>query len=41
MECHPDPDRAPSDGPSMVPLAAMPFVLGEMLAIDRLTKRHG
>jgi 2-dehydro-3-deoxyphosphooctonate aldolase (KDO 8-P synthase) len=41
MECHPDPDRAPSDGPNMIPLAAMPAVVGEMLAIDRLMKGHG
>ncbi len=40
MECHPDPDRAPSDGPNMIPLAAMPGVIAELLTIDRLMKRH-
>ena len=39
MECHPDPDHAPSDGPNMIPLAAMPGVIAELLSIDRLMKR--
>ncbi len=38
MECHPDPDHAPSDGPNMIPLAAMPAVIDELLAVDRLMK---
>jgi 2-dehydro-3-deoxyphosphooctonate aldolase (KDO 8-P synthase) len=41
MECHPDPDRAPSDGPNMIPLAAMAGVIAELCAIDRLIKGHG
>ncbi len=41
MECHPDPDHAPSDGPNMIPLSAMAGVIDEMLAIDRLIKRRG
>ena len=41
MECHPDPDHAPSDGPNMIPLAAMAGVIDGMLAIDRLIKRRG
>ena len=27
IETHPDPDRAPSDGPTMLPLRAMPALL--------------
>ncbi len=38
MECHPDPDHAPSDGPNMIPLAAMPAVIEQLLAVDRLMK---
>ncbi len=41
MECHPDPDHAPSDGPNMIPLAAMPSVIDEMLAIDHVMKGRG
>lgn len=38
IETHPDPDRAPSDGPNMVPLKAMPALLEELVAFDRLAK---
>ena len=38
IETHPDPDRAPSDGPNMVALADMPALLDELLAFDRLAK---
>ncbi|ACL55172.1 2-dehydro-3-deoxyphosphooctonate aldolase [Methylobacterium nodulans ORS 2060] len=38
IETHPDPDRAPSDGPNMVPLRAMPALLGDLVAFDRLAK---
>lgn len=38
IETHPDPDRAPSDGPNMVPLTAMPALLDELVAFDRLAK---
>ena len=41
IETHPDPDRAPSDGPNMMPLAAMPALLSELLAYDRITKAAG
>jgi len=41
METHPDPDRAPSDGPNMVPLKALPGLVADLLEIDRLTKRAG
>ncbi len=38
IETHPDPDRAPSDGPNMIPLKAMPELLAELQAFDRLAK---
>ncbi len=38
METHPDPDRAPSDGPNMVPLKAFEPLVAELLAYDALTK---
>jgi len=39
IETHPDPDRAPSDGPNMLPLASLEPLLKELIEIDRLTKR--
>ncbi|GJD85639.1 3-deoxy-8-phosphooctulonate synthase [Methylobacterium haplocladii] len=38
IETHQDPDSAPSDGPNMVPLAAMPALLARLQAFDRLAK---
>jgi 2-dehydro-3-deoxyphosphooctonate aldolase (KDO 8-P synthase) len=38
IETHPDPDRAPSDGPNMVPLKAMPDLVARLMAFDRLAK---
>ena len=38
METHPDPDNAPSDGPTMVPLMKMPNLLKKLLEIDKLIK---
>ena len=38
METHQDPDKAPSDGPNMVPLKAMPALLETLLEFDRLAK---
>ena len=38
METHQDPDKAPSDGPNMVPLGAMPALLENLIAFDRLAK---
>ncbi|KAF1853545.1 hypothetical protein Lal_00046507 [Lupinus albus] len=38
IETHPDPDRAPSDGPNMVALKDMPAVLEQLIAFDRLAK---
>jgi 2-dehydro-3-deoxyphosphooctonate aldolase (KDO 8-P synthase) len=40
IETHQDPDRAPSDGPNMVPLAEMPALLRLCQAFDRLAKQH-
>jgi 2-dehydro-3-deoxyphosphooctonate aldolase (KDO 8-P synthase) len=39
IEAHPDPDKAVSDGPNMVPLRDMPALLAELVAFDRLAKR--
>ncbi len=38
IETHPDPDRAPSDGPNMIPLAEMPALLARLVAFDELAK---
>ena len=38
IETHEDPDRAPSDGPNMIPLAAMPDLVASLMAFDRLAK---
>jgi 2-dehydro-3-deoxyphosphooctonate aldolase (KDO 8-P synthase) len=38
IETHQDPDRAPSDGPNMVPLRDMEALLGRLMAFDRLAK---
>ncbi|MFM7099722.1 MAG: 3-deoxy-8-phosphooctulonate synthase [Verrucomicrobiota bacterium] len=35
IETHPDPDRAPSDGPNMIPLAEMPALLRQLQALHR------
>ena len=40
VETHEDPDRAPSDGPNMIPLAALPALLDVLSEFDRLSKRH-
>jgi len=41
IETHPDPDRAPSDGPNMVPLAQMENLLRELMAFDAIAKQRG
>jgi 2-dehydro-3-deoxyphosphooctonate aldolase (KDO 8-P synthase) len=38
IETHQDPDRAPSDGPNMVPLKEMESLLAKLLAFDMLAK---
>jgi 2-dehydro-3-deoxyphosphooctonate aldolase (KDO 8-P synthase) len=39
IETHDDPDRAPSDGPNMVPLAALPRLLSDLKALDAVAKQ--
>jgi 2-dehydro-3-deoxyphosphooctonate aldolase (KDO 8-P synthase) len=38
IETHPDPDRAPSDGPNMIALRDMEALLSNLMAFDRLAK---
>src|SRR6202007_1971659 len=38
IETHPDPDRAPSDGPNMIPLREMPALVRRVKAFDDLAK---
>jgi 2-dehydro-3-deoxyphosphooctonate aldolase (KDO 8-P synthase) len=38
IETHEDPDRAPSDGPNMIPLDQMPALVESLLQFDRLAK---
>ena len=38
METHEDPDRAPSDGPNMIPIKAMPSLIEMLIELDRLAK---
>ena len=38
MESHPDPDKAPSDGPNMIPFAQLEDLVRALLAFDRLAK---
>ncbi len=39
IETHQDPDRAPSDGPNMLPLKDMEPLLRQLIEFDRLAKR--
>ena len=41
IECHPDPDAAPSDGPNMIPLREMPALIARLKAFDALAKSEG
>src|SRR5215472_10898206 len=38
IETHQDPDRAPCEGPTMVPLKALPVLLETLVSLDRLAK---
>lgn len=38
LETHEAPDRAPSDGATMIPLAEMPRLIEDLMAFDRLAK---
>jgi len=40
IETHPDPDRAPSDGPNMVPLREFEALVAELQEFDALAKRR-
>ena len=40
IETHPDPDRAPSDGPNMVPLSEFQDLIAELQGFDRLAKNR-
>ncbi|GBR09567.1 3-deoxy-8-phosphooctulonate synthase [Acetobacter oeni] len=41
IEAHDDPDRAPSDGPNMLPLRDMPRVIRTLQGFDALAKAGG
>lgn len=38
VECHSDPDKAPSDGPNMLPLKDLPELLETLTALDGIAK---
>ncbi|NBR60151.1 MAG: 3-deoxy-8-phosphooctulonate synthase [Actinobacteria bacterium] len=38
IECHDDPDHAPSDGPNMIKMEDMPYLLKSLKEIDYLVK---
>jgi len=38
IETHQDPDRAPSDGPNMLPVKEMEPLLRKLIEFDRLSK---
>ena len=40
IETHEDPDRAPSDGPNMVPLKDFGALVAELMAIDAVVKKQ-
>jgi len=40
METHEDPDKAPSDGPNMVPLKDLPGLLETLAEFDRMAKAN-
>ena len=40
LETHQDPDRAPCEGPTMLPLKSLPAILEQLIAFDRLAKAH-
>ena len=40
IETHEDPDRAPSDGPNMIPLPQMPALVESLMQFDRLAKAN-
>ena len=40
IETHEEPDRAPSDGPNMIPLAEMPALIDTLMRFDALAKAN-
>ena len=38
IETHPDPDKAPSDGPNMIPLGQLKGLLTTLMQVDQLAK---
>ncbi len=38
IETHPDPDHAPSDGPTMIPLKNFKTLLADLMAFDKVAK---
>jgi 2-dehydro-3-deoxyphosphooctonate aldolase (KDO 8-P synthase) len=40
IETHQDPDKAPSDGPNMVPLKELETLLAQLKAFDALAKNR-
>lgn len=40
IETHPDPDKAPSDGPNMIALRDLPALLDTLLALDAVAKQR-
>ena len=40
IETHEDPDRAPSDGPNMIPLDRMAALIDSLMRFDRLAKQN-
>ena len=40
METHHDPDKAPSDGPNMISIKALPSILKTLMEIDRVAKEN-
>ncbi|MFG1202704.1 3-deoxy-8-phosphooctulonate synthase [Xanthobacter aminoxidans] len=40
IETHPDPDKAPSDGPNMVPLAKLEALIATLQAFDAVAKAN-
>jgi 2-dehydro-3-deoxyphosphooctonate aldolase (KDO 8-P synthase) len=40
IETHENPDRAPSDGPNMVPLSQFEGLIAELMELDALTKKQ-
>jgi 2-dehydro-3-deoxyphosphooctonate aldolase (KDO 8-P synthase) len=39
IETHQDPDKAPSDGPNMIPIKELEALLQSLVKIDRVAKR--